>query len=76
MQNMNTRVISMDSPERYTDVLHVYGTNKEADKYNATMLHSLPSNIHALPCTDNRHDHETGQIQVDIVGKKAMKQVA
>ena len=64
------RVTTLDHPDHFTDVLHVYGTNQQADQYNATMLQKLDTPKYVILSSDITRDRETRQVKISLDSKK------
>ena len=64
------RLTTLDHPDHFTDALHVYGTNQQADQYNATMLHKLYTPKYVIQSSDITKDRETRQVKISLDGKK------
>ena len=64
------RVTTLDHPDHFTDALHVYGTNQQADQYNATMLQKLDTPKYVIQSSDITRDRETRQVKISLDGKK------
>ena len=67
---LKTRVTTLNDPNHFTDALHVYGTNQQADQYNATMLQRLNTPRYVIQSSDNTRDRETRQVKISLDGKK------
>ena len=58
---LKARVTTLDDPDHFTDALHVYGTNQQADQYNATMLQKLNTPKYVIQSSDITRDrHKAG----------------
>ena len=64
------RVTTLDHPDHFTDALHVYGTNQQADQYNAAMLQKLDTPKYVIQSSDITRDRETRQLKISLDGKK------
>ena len=64
------RLTTLDHPRHFTDALHVYRTNQQADQYNATMLHKLDTPKYVIQSSDITKDRETRQVKISLDGKK------
>ena len=69
---LKTRVTTLDDPDHFTDALHVYGTNQQADQYNATMLQKLDTPKYVIQSSDITRDRDTRQVKISLDGKKCM----
>ena len=67
---LKTRVTTLNDPNHFTDALHVYGTNQQADQYNATMLQHLSTPTYVIQSSDNTRDRETRQVKISLDGRK------
>ena len=67
---LKTRVTTLNDPNHFTDALHVYGTNQQADQYNATMLQHLNTPKYVIQSSDITRDRETRQVKISLDGKK------
>ena len=65
-----TRVTTLDDPDHFSDALHVYGTNQQADQYNATMLQKLDTPKYVIQSSDITRDRDTRQVKISLDGKK------
>ena len=52
------RVTTLDHLDHFTDALHVYRTNQQADQYNATMLQKLDTPKYIIQSSDITRDRE------------------
>ena len=64
------RVTTLDHPDHFTDALHVYGTNQQADQYNAAMLQKIDTPKYVIQSSDITRDRETRQLKISLDGKK------
>ena len=64
------RVTTLDHPDHFTDALHVYRTNQQANQYNATMLQKLDTPKYVIQSSDITRDRETRQVKISLDGKK------
>ena len=64
------RVTTLDHPDHFTDALHVYGTNQQADQYNATMLHKLDTPKYVIQSSDITRYRDMRQVKISLDGKK------
>ena len=64
------RVTTLDHPDHFTDALHVYGTNQQADQYNATMLQKLDTPKYIIQSSDITRDREMRQVKISLDSKK------
>ena len=69
---LKARVTTLDDPDHFTDALHVYGTNQQADQYNATMLQKLDTPKDVIQSSDITRDRDTRQVKISLDGKKRM----
>ena len=69
---LKARVTTLDDPDHFTDALHVYGTNQQADQYNTAMLQKLdtPKYVYSEFGYHKRQRHKAGEDKLD--GKKRM----
>ena len=67
---LKARVTTLDDPDHFTDALHVYGTNQQADHYNATMLQKLDTPKYVIKSSDITRDRDTRQVKISLDGKK------
>ena len=67
---LKARVTTLDDPDHFTDALHVYGTNQQADQYNATMLQKLDTPKYVIQSSDITRDRDTRQVKISLDGKK------
>ena len=67
---LKARVTTLDHPDHFTDALHVYGTNQQADQYNATMLQKLDTAKYIIQSSDITRDRETRQVKISLDSKK------
>ena len=59
---LKARVTTLDNPDHFTDTLHVYGTNQQADHYNAAMLQKLDTPKYIIQSSDITRDrHKAGE---------------
>ena len=68
---LKARVTTLDDPDHFTDALHVYGTNQQADQYNATMLQKLDTPKYVIRSSDITRDRDTRQVKISLDGKSA-----
>ena len=52
------------------DALHVYGTNKQADQYNSSMLDKLHTKKYSIKSSDITKESHTRQLTINLEGKK------
>ena len=64
------RVTTLNHPDHFTDALHVYGTDQQADQYNATMLQKLDTPKYVIQSSDITRDRETRQVKISLDSKK------
>ena len=64
------RVTTLDHPDHFTDALHVYGTNQQADQYNATKLQKLDTSKYIIQSSDITRDREMRQVKISLNSKK------
>ena len=64
------RVTTLNHPDHFTDALHVYGTNQQADQYNAAMLQKIDTPKYVIQSSDITRDRETRQLKISLDGKK------
>ena len=62
--------MTLDDPDHFTDTLHVYGTNQQADQYNAAMLQKLDTPTYIIQSSDITRDGDTRQVEISLDGKK------
>ena len=55
----------------FTDALLVYGTNQQADQYNAAMLQKLDTPKDVIQSSDITRDRDTRQVKISLDGKNA-----
>ena len=67
---LKSRVTTLDHPDHFTDALHVYGTNQQADQYNAAMLQKLHTPKYVIQSSDITRDRDTRQVKISLDGKK------
>ena len=67
---LKARVTTLNHPDHFTDALHVYGTNQQADQYNATMLQKLDTAKYVIQSSDITRDRETRQVKISLHSKK------
>ena len=67
---LKARVTTLDDPDHFTDALHVYGTNQQADQYNAAMLQKLDTPKYVIQSSDITRDRDTRQVKISLDGKK------
>ena len=67
---LKARVTTLDDPDHFTDALHVYGTNQQADQYNATMLQKPDTPKYVIQSSDITRDRDTRQVKISLDGKK------
>ena len=67
---LKARVTTLDDPDHFTDALHVYGTNQQADHYNATMLQKLNTPKYVIKSSDITRDRDIRQVKISLDGKK------
>ena len=67
---LKARVTTLNDPDHFTDALHVYGTNQQADQYNATMLQKLDTPKYVIQSSDITRDRDTRQVKISLDGKK------
>ena len=67
---LQSRLVTPTDPKYFTDALHLFGTNTQADNHNTLTLGRLNSKIYQIPSDDIVQDRETRQISVNIQGKK------
>ena len=67
---LKARVTTLEDPNHFTDVLHVYGTNQQTDQYNSIMLQKLMTCKHIIRSSDITKDRNTGQVKISLDGKK------
>ena len=67
---LKARVTTLDDPDHFTDALHVYGTNQQADQYNAAMLQKLDTPKYIIQSSDITRDRDTRQVKISLDGKK------
>ena len=68
---LKARVTTLDDPDHFTDALHVYGTNQQADQYNAAMLQKLDTLKYVIQSSDIMRDRDTRQVKISLDGKNA-----
>ena len=68
---LKARVTTLDDPDHFTDALHVYGTNQQADQYNAAMLQKLDTPKYVIQSSDITRDRDTRQVKISLDGKNA-----
>ena len=61
---LKARVTTLDDPDHFTDALHVYGTNQQADQYNAAMLQKLDTPKYVIQSSDISRDRDTRQVKI------------
>ena len=64
------RVTTLNHPDHFTDALYVYGTNQQADQYNATMLQKLDTPKYVIQSSDITKDREMRQVNISLDSKK------
>ena len=67
---LKARVTTLDDPHHFTDALHVYGTNQQADQYNAAMLQKLNTPKYVIQSSDITRDRDTRQVKISLDRKK------
>ena len=67
---LKARVTTLDDPYHFTDALHVYGTNQQANQYNAAMLQKLDTPKYVIQSLDIMRDRDTRQVKISLDGKK------
>ena len=67
---LKSRVTTLDHPDHFTDALHVYGTNQQANQYNAAMLQKLHTPKYVIQSSDITRDRDTRQVKISLDGKK------
>ena len=58
--------MTLDDQDHFTDALHVYGTNQQADQYNATMLQKLDTPKYVIQSSDITRDRDTRQVNISL----------
>ena len=67
---LKARVTTLDDPHHFTDALHVYRTNQQADQYNAAMLQKLNTPKYVIQSSDIMRDRDTRQVKISLDVKK------
>ena len=67
---LKARVTTLYDPHHFTDALHVYGTNQQADQYNAAILQKLNTPKYFIQSLDITRDRDTRQVKISLDGKK------
>ena len=70
---LRTIVVTINDPNHFTEALHVYGTNDQAEIYNSSMLQRLQSQKYSISSHDVSKDTDTKQVKINLHGKKCIE---